>query len=106
MCKFEEIINNGKKSGKSIDEINKELKEAGANFHLNSDGTKPVWTEQEMAEGFIPAKEKAPNVVHIHDFMKFNLKMAGKSAEYWTVEGKYEITWNEDGNPVKAIRKN
>lgn len=102
MGKFEEII----KSGKSIEVINKELKEAGANFHLNPNGTKSGWTEQEMAEGFIPAKEEAKDVVHLHDLMKFNLNMAGKSAEYWTAEGKYEITWNEDGSPVKAIRKN
>lgn len=46
MGKFEEII----KSGKSIEVINKELNEADANFHLNSNGTKSGWTEQEMAE--------------------------------------------------------
>lgn len=35
---FEKIISEGKKSGKSIEEINAELKAAGANFHLNPDG--------------------------------------------------------------------
>lgn len=56
--KYAEIINEGKAAGKSIEEINKELKEAGANFHLNPDGA-PVegWTEAEMAEGFVPAED-------------------------------------------------
>lgn len=104
--KYEEIINNGKKNGKSIEQINKELEEAGATFHINHDYTESGWTQAEMDEGFIPAKVKIANGTHLRDIMKFNLNMAGKSAEYWTVEGKYEITWNGDGNPVKAIRKN
>lgn len=107
--KYEEIINNGKKDGKKLSEINAELKAAGATFHLDysmcEDGPVTGWSEKEMKEGFIPAKE-TPNVVHLHDLMKYNIGMAGKSKEYQTVEGKYEITWNENGNPVKAIRKN
>lgn len=55
--KFESIINEGKKTGKSIEEINSELKAAGANFHLNPDGGASGWTEQEMAEGFYPARK-------------------------------------------------
>ena len=42
---FEKIISEGKKSGKSIEEINAELKTAGANFHLNPDGGVAGWTE-------------------------------------------------------------
>lgn len=53
---YENIINEGKKSGKSIEEINAELKEAGANFRLNPDGGVASWTEQEMKEGFIPSE--------------------------------------------------
>jgi len=102
MGKFEEII----KSGKSIEEINKELKEAGADFHLNPDGSKSNWSEKEMKEGFIPVEKEPEDVKHLHDYMKFNPKMAGKTETYLIVEGKYTITWNEDGNPVKAIRQN
>ena len=36
MAKFSEIILNGKKDGKTLEEINKELKEAGATFSLKS----------------------------------------------------------------------
>ena len=32
---YENIINEGKQNGKTIEAINAELKEAGANFHLN-----------------------------------------------------------------------
>ena len=55
---FEKIISEGKKSGKSIEEINAELKAAGANFHLNPDGGVAGWTDAEMEEGFIPAEEE------------------------------------------------
>lgn len=56
--KYADIINEGCKSGESIEVINTKLKEAGANFHLNPDGGVANWTEAEMAEGFIPAEEE------------------------------------------------
>lgn len=51
--KFAEIINECKAAGKSIEEVNAELKAAGANFNLTPDGFVAGWTEQEMKEGFI-----------------------------------------------------
>lgn len=55
---YENIINEGKATGKTIESINAELKAAGANFHLNPFGA-PVdgWTEAEMAEGFVHAED-------------------------------------------------
>lgn len=55
--KYAEIITEGKATGKTIAEINAELKAAGANFHLTPDGCIAGWTEQEMKEGFIPAED-------------------------------------------------
>ena len=55
--KYADIINEGKKNGKTIEEINKLLKEAGADFHLNPDGSVDGWTEAEMANGFVPAED-------------------------------------------------
>ena len=55
--KYVDIINEGKKNGKTIAEINAELKAAGADFHLNPDGSVDGWTEAEMAEGFVPAED-------------------------------------------------
>ena len=37
---LEKIISEGKNSGKSIEEINAELKAAGANFHFNPEDRK------------------------------------------------------------------
>lgn len=62
--KYAEIINEGKKNGKSIDEINEALKEAGANFHLNPDGGVSGWPEQEMKEGFIPAEDDGKDGIY------------------------------------------
>lgn len=62
--KYAEIINEGKATGKSIEEINAELKAAGATFHLNPDGGVAGWTEQEMKEGFIPAEDDGKDGIY------------------------------------------
>ena len=62
--KYAEIINEGKATGKSIEEINSELKAAGATFHLNPDGGVAGWTEAEMREGFIPAADDGKNALY------------------------------------------
>lgn len=62
--KFAEIINEGCKSGKTIEAINAELKAAGADFHLNPDGGAAGWTEQEMKEGFIPAEDDGKDGIY------------------------------------------
>lgn len=62
--KYAEIINEGKATGKSIEEINAELKAAGANFHLNPDGGVADWTEQEMKEGFIPGEDDGKDGIY------------------------------------------
>lgn len=62
--KYAEIITEGKATGKSIDEINEALKEAGANFHLNPDGGVAGWTEQEMKEGFIPGEDDGKDGIY------------------------------------------
>lgn len=76
--KYAEIINEGKKQGAPVEAINAELKAAGANFHLNPDGSVAGWTEQEMKEGFIPAEDD------------------GK-------DGLYEIA--SDGKPIRYSNK-
>ena len=62
--KYAEIITEGKKNGKTIEEINEALKEAGATFHLNPDGGVAGWTEQEMKEGFIPAEDDGKDGIY------------------------------------------
>ena len=103
---FEKIISEGKKSGKSVEEINTELKAAGANFHLNPDGGVANWTEQEMKEGFIPAETEPADVRHLHDYMRYDVTKAGQTVRVETPEGTYDITWDEGGHPEKAVRVN
>ena len=101
--KFREIINEGKKQGAPVEAINAELKAAGATFHLNPDGGMAGWTDAEMAEGFMPG-EPAEDVKHLHDYMKFSKEKAGTEEVVSVPGGKYRITWDEDGHPVKAVR--
>lgn len=99
-----EIIRQGLAHGDSYEVINKALADAGFNLKLvPSENT--GWTEQEMKEGF---KEGEPGVVFpaLADMMKRNMKMAGMEEEIWCKEGKYKITWNEDGYATKAVRCN
>ena len=102
--KFADIINEGRKAGKTIETVNAELKAAGANFHLNPDGGVAGWTEQEMREGFIPAKKEKKNMKHLHDYMRYDVTKRGLTVRVETLEGVYDITWDEDGHPKKAVR--
>ena len=101
---YENIINEGKKNGKTIEAINKELKEAGANFHLNPDGGIAGWSEKEMAKGFIPAETEPADVRHLHDYMRYDVTKAGQTVRVETPDGTYDITWDEGGHPTKAVR--
>jgi hypothetical protein len=99
-----EIIRQGFANGDSYEVINKALADAGFNLKLVP-RENTGWTEQEMKEGF---KEGEPGVVFpaLADMMKRNMKMAGMEEEIWCKEGKYKITWNEDGYATKAVRCN
>ena len=101
--KFADIINEGCKAGKTIEAINAELKEAGANFHLNPDGGVANWTKAEMAEGFRPGAP-AEDVKHLHDYMRRDPAKANTEEEVWVPEGHYRITFDEGGHPTTAVR--
>lgn len=102
---YENIINEGKKNGKTIEAINAELKEAGANFHLNPDGGVAGWSDKEMAEGFLPGDPAQP-VKHLHDFMRHDTEKAGETLRIQCAEGVYDVTWDVYGHPEKAVRVN
>ena len=102
--KFAEIINEGKKNGKSIEEINDALEAAGANFFIDPNVRTAGWTEAEMAEGFIPNEGETADVRHLHDYMRYDVTKAGQTVRVETPEGTYNITWDEGGHPVKAVR--
>ena len=101
--KFAKIINEGKASGKTIEAINKELKEAGANFHLNPDGGVAGWTEDEMREGFIPAETEPEALPQTLDTRRRE-DLAGTVQIQRIVGATYEVTYDEDGYFIKASR--
>lgn len=103
---YENIINEGKKNGKTVETINAELKEAGANFHMNPDGGVAGWTEAEIAESFIPAEKEPEDVKHLHDYMRYDVTKAGQTVRVETPEGVYDVTWDVYGHPEKAVRVN
>lgn len=100
--KFAEIINEGKKHGKTIETINKELKEAGANFHLNPDGSVAGWTEQEMNEGFIPGAP-AQDAQRELD-MSRKMEFAGTKQIQWIPGGKFEVEYDANGYAKRAVK--
>ena len=102
---YENIINEGKATGKTIEAINTELKEAGANFHLNPDGGVANWTEDEMREGFLPGDPAQP-VKHLHDVMRYDTEKSGETLRIKCAEGVYDVTWDIYGHPEKAVRVN
>lgn len=62
---YENIINEGKKNGKSIEEINDALEAAGANFFIDPDVHTAGWSEKEMAEGFKPGEDEKDGLYEI-----------------------------------------
>ena len=101
---FEKIISEGKNSGKSIEEINTELKAAGANFHLNPDGGVAGWTDKEMTEGFLPG-EPAKDAQRTVD-MRRREDLAGTKQIQWIPGGKFEVEYDELGYAKSAVRVN
>lgn len=98
-----EIIRQGLAHGDSYELINQRLAAAGCEFWLSTTEN-TVWTEQEMEEGFVEG-EPAKDVVRLADLMKKHEEYAGCTLELWCKEGKYAVTYNENGYAVKAVRQ-
>lgn len=101
--KFAEIINEGRKAGKTVEAINAELKAAGANFHMNPDGGVAGWTAAEMAEGFIPAEEEPKDAQRTVD-MRRREDLAGTKQIQRVPGGKFEVEYDELGYAKSAVR--
>lgn len=99
-----EIIRQGLAHGDSYEVINKNLADAGFNLRLVP-RENTGWTEQEMKEGFKEG-EPANEATHLADLMKRHMEHAGKTVVDWCAEGKYAVTYNEDGYATKAVRQN
>ena len=101
---YENIINEGKKNGESIEVINTKLKEAGATFHLNPDGGVAGWTDKEMTEGFLPG-EPAKDAQRTVD-MRRREDLADTKQIQWIPGGKFEVEYDELGYAKSAVRVN
>lgn len=102
--KYAEIISEGKKNGKSIEEINDALEAAGANFFIDPDVRTAGWTEDEMREGFVPAETEPENAKRLHDVMRYDTEKAGETLRIQCADGVYDVTWDIYGHPEKAVR--
>lgn len=99
-----EIIRQGLANGDSYEVINKKLADGGFNLKLVA-SENSGWTEKEMKEGFKEG-EPANVATTLADLMKRNVSMAGNEKDMWCKEGKYKITWDENGYATKAVRVN
>lgn len=97
-----EIIRKGFANGDSYEVINKALADAGFNLKLVARDASG-WTDQEMKEGF-NAGEPAKDAVRLADLMKRHTSLAGSKLPLWCAEGLYEVTYDENGYAVKAVR--
>ena len=43
---------------------------------------------------------------HLCDIMRYKPELAGQTMTVTVAEGRYEVTYNANGNPVKAVRVN
>jgi hypothetical protein len=102
--KYAEIISEGKKNGKSIEEINDALEAAGANFFIDPDVRTAGWTEDEMREGFVPAETEPEDAKRLHDVMRYDTEKAGETLRIQCADGVYDVTWDIYGHPEKAVR--
>lgn len=124
MAKFSEIILNGKKAGKTLEEINKELKAAGATFSLKnmSEAEAKAKALKEQEEGFKKGEEplmvdgvlavmasdgKPIKMINVsgHDAIKSpsmerDMSRAGKTIE----AAGYRLTYNSQGYCTSKAR--
>ena len=84
--KFEQIIKEGQAEGKTYEQINADLKAAGANFHLADDGR-----IVDPSEGFIEQPAKTEDVQRELD-RRPRPDLAGQTAG-----ATYRVTYNADG---------
>lgn len=87
------------------EEANAELDKLDAGIHLQEKG-EGGWTDQEMAEGFLPPAEEQPEKLpegldHSRHVERANLTVLQR-----TRMGTFATSYNEKGYAVKSVRVN
>lgn len=86
----------------TVEQANEALAAMGADFHLDPD-KKPGWTEEELAPTCTPSGESAAALPKRPD-MRRRIDLAGKTVSQETATGAFDVTYDEDGYAVHAIR--
>lgn len=96
------IIEAYKKHQITADEANKALADAGSNIRFNPDNAKG-WTEEQMENGFLPG-DPAVELPERPD-MSRREELAGLTVSQRTKGGIYDVTYDELGYAVKAVKQ-
>ena len=107
MSKVNEIMEKYKAGEITVEEANKQLRQQGANFHLEpmTDEERAAKKQREDEEGFIPATEEAEVLPKTPD-MRRRKELAGQVVRQKTKSGLYDVTYDADGYAIKARRVN
>ena len=107
MSKVNEIMEKYKAGEITVEEANKQLRQQGANFHLEpmTDEERAAKKQREDELGFIPATEEAKPLPKTPD-MRRRKDLAGQVARQMTRSGPFDVTYDADGYAVKARRVN
>ena len=107
MSKVNEIMEKYKAGEITVEEANKQLRQHGANFHLEpmTDEERAAKKQREDELGFIPATEEAKPLPKTPG-MRRRKDLAGQVVRQKTKSGLYDVTYDADGYAVKARRVN
>ena len=107
MSKVNEIMEKYKAGEITVEEANKQLRQQGANFHLEpmTDEERAAKKQREDELGFIPATEEGKPLPKTAD-MRRRKDLADQVVRQKTKSGLYDVTYDADGYAVKARRVN
>lgn len=105
MSNLNEIMEKYKAGEITLEQVNEELKAAGAGFHLvhMTEEERAAQKQREDAEGTLPATEEAEVLPKTPD-MRRRKELAGQVVRQKTKTGVYDVTYDEDGYAVTAER--
>ena len=105
MSKVNEIMEKYKAGEITVEEANKQLRQQGANFHLEpmTDEERAAKKQREDELGFIPATDEAKPLPKTPD-MRRRKDLAGQVVRQMTRSGPFDVTYDADGYAVKARR--
>ena len=107
MSKVNEIMEKYKAGEITVEEANKQLRQQGANFHLEpmTDEERAAKRQREDEQGYIPATEEAKPLPKTPD-MRRRKDLAGQVVRQMTRSDPFDVTYDADGYAVKAHRVN